>query len=1060
MNCQLKKRIHVLLLFLFSSLFLSVNAQSWQDVGGGTNNSSHCMTLWNGKLINGGSFNNPCNRVASWNDTVWNCFGGGAGIVVRDAIDFNGELVVCGDFWNVQQPCVGCNGIAKWNGTSWTPLGTGFNNDVLCLTIWNGELVAGGDFTQADGNPVSRIARWNGTQWVGIGGTSDFSNDIRTMTVYDGELWVGGDFNNVGGCTACDGVVKWTGSAWVGGDSGVDITGGVDSTVRVLYVDPSTNLLYLGGHFIELNLDGVINTDCNGIAVYDGSDWAPLGTGVNSYVRAITTYNGNIIAGGDFNMAGATTANKIAKWNPTTSTWYAMGTGMNDYVKSAAVYNGSLYAGGPFTTADGLTRNRIAKWYEAPVIPPTAAINASATSTCAGQCINFSDNSANSPTAWTWNFPGGTPSNSTNQNPGSVCFNSAGTYAVTLTACNSNGCNTTTQTITVSNIPSVAVNNLTLCNGQSGNLNATGAATYTWSPAAGLSATTGPTVVANPTVTTTYTVTGTSAGGCTNTATATVTINSLPTASATNNGPYCAGETIQLNSISGSPTDDWTGPNSYSQNNMQNPSIINATVGMGGLYTVTVTNAAGCTATATTNVTVNSLPAAVSSNTGPYCIGSTIQLNSSGGTGYAWAGPLSFSSTNQNPTIPSASISMSGNYTVTVTNAAGCSTTSTTMVSVNTFPTPTASNTGPYCEGDSVQLNGTGGGTYSWMGPAGFSSNLQDPIISPATTLMNGIYTVTVTLAGGCSASTTTTITVNTNPIVTANSFNICQGGLDTLFAAGATSFAWSPPIGLSATTGVMVIANPTTTTSYTVTGTTGSCSGTALATVTINSTPEDSISANGPTTFCNGNSVILTASAGDNYLWNTSEITSSILVTNSGTYSVQVTNNNGCSATSSITITVDALPDVTISITGITITANQSSAAYQWVDCNNNFAYVPGETGQNFTPSVNGNYAVIVELNGCIDTSACQLISNVGVGPITYQSNLIVYPNPSSEFIHFGTIQSGIMNIYDIYGRSLIATVLPEGNQKIYIGDLSSGIYFIELTTPKGSITTRFIRQ
>ena len=138
------KYLHI---FLFLLIITPANAQVWQDVGGGTNNSSHGMCLWDNKLIDVGSFNNPCNRVASWNDTIWNCFGSGVGLVGREAIEFNGDLIVVGDFWNVQQPCVGCNGIARWDGTSWHPLGTGFNNDVLCLAIWNGDLIAGGDFT-------------------------------------------------------------------------------------------------------------------------------------------------------------------------------------------------------------------------------------------------------------------------------------------------------------------------------------------------------------------------------------------------------------------------------------------------------------------------------------------------------------------------------------------------------------------------------------------------------------------------------------------------------------------------------------------------------------------------------------------------------------------------------------------------------------------------------------------------------------------------------------------------------------------------------------------------
>src|SRR5688572_12596026 len=106
------------------------------------------------------------------------------------------------------------------------------------------------------------------------------------------------------------------------------------------------------------------------------------------------------------------------------------------------------------------------------------------------------------------------------------------------------------------------------------------------------------------------------------------TVNANPTPTANNTGPYCAGATIQLNSPTGSATDDWTGPSGYSDINIQNPTIPSSTVAMSGTYTVTVTNASGCSATATTTVVVNPIPTPTANNTGPYCVGQTIQLNS------------------------------------------------------------------------------------------------------------------------------------------------------------------------------------------------------------------------------------------------------------------------------------------------------------------------------------------------------------------------------------------------------------------------------------------------
>jgi Secretion system C-terminal sorting domain len=127
---------------------------------------------------------------------------------------------------------------------------------------------------------------------------------------------------------------------------------------------------------------------------------------------------------------------------------------------------------------------------------------------------------------------------------------------------------------------------------------------YSWSPGTNLSSTTTDTTTANPTALQTYTFSVVDNRNCSASDPVTITVNALPTPTAGSAGTYCVGNTIALTS-SGGVDYDWTGPNSYSQANTQNPSIINATLLMDGVYTVTVTNAAGCVATATTTVNVN-----------------------------------------------------------------------------------------------------------------------------------------------------------------------------------------------------------------------------------------------------------------------------------------------------------------------------------------------------------------------------------------------------------------------------------------------------------------------
>lgn len=661
------------LIILFAvMLFSYMRAQSWQGVETNSlGNDIHGFGIWNNQLAMGGSFsNNPCDKIALWDSTNYSCPSGGIGLVVRAVVSWNGNLVAVGDFWNNSQPCTDCNGVAMWNGTTWTNLGTGFNNDVLCLAVWNGNLVAGGDFTTADGNTCWRVAMWSGTNWAPIGGLDTvFNNDVRALAVYNGELWVGGDFSNANGCTACDRVVKWNGSAWVGGNSGVDIPGGLDSTVRVLYVDPQANLLYMGGHFIEV----AGNTNAAGVAVYNGSAWSSLGTGVNSYVRAITKYNGNIIVGGDFTIAGGNPASKVAKWSPSSSSWSAMSSGFNDYLRALIPYKGHLYAGGAFTLSGTQTMNYISKWYEAPTVPPVASFTPSSSSTCAGQCLSFTDNSSNSPTSWSWSFPGATPSTSNIQHPSNICYNTAGTYTVTLTATNANGSDSTTQTITIVSPAANAGADVSLCPGGSTTLTATGGTSYTWSPGTGLSATTGASVTASPSVTTTYTVTVSNSMGCTATDEVTVTVNTIPSVAAAGGGTVCEATATTL-TASGAATYTWM-PGSLTGATVTVYPTVNTT------YTVTGTNSGGCSDTATVTVNVIPGPAAVATADDTICVGETIPLNATGGISYTWSPATGLSCTNcQNPLAAPAETTA---YIVTVTDVNGCQDSDTTIVTVD-----------------------------------------------------------------------------------------------------------------------------------------------------------------------------------------------------------------------------------------------------------------------------------------------------------------------------------------------------------------------------------------
>ena len=187
-----------------------------------------------------------------------------------------------------------------------------------------------------------------------------------------------------------------------------------------------------------------------------------------------------------------------------------------------------------------------------------------------------------------------------------------------------------------------------------------------------------------------------------------------------------------------------------------------------------------------------------SSSTSTICAGNTVSLTGGGVGTYAWSGPNSFSSTAQSPTITNATASMSGIYTLTVTNESGCTSTATTSVTVNANSVVvTASSSSSVCSGNSILLTGGGVGTYAWSGPNSFSSTAQSPTITNATASTSGKYTLSVTNESGCTSTATTSVTVNPIVVIPTPQANtqIYFGASVTLTATGCSnsndSFKW-----------------------------------------------------------------------------------------------------------------------------------------------------------------------------------------------------------------------------------------------------------------------------
>lgn len=351
---------------------------NWSALGSGVGNGFigrpevYALAVSGNNLYAGGPFTfaggNPANFIARWDGSSWSAFGSGVNSTVRALAVSGSDVYAAGDF--TVAGVDGATNIAKWDGAAWSALGSGMGGgtqvtptSVYALAVSGNSLFAGGNFTTAGGNAATNIAMWDGNGWTAVGpgladGPSVFPQ-VAALAVSDGNLYAGGYFETIGGALM-NHIAKWNGTTWTALSSGLDAGNpGTFANISALAVS-STNL-YAGGNFTRAG-----DRPANNIAMWDGNNWTPLGTGlgraISSYpaVTALTVSGSDLYAGGNFTAADRTAVNYIARWNG--SNWSALGTGLNNNVHALAVAGTDLYAGGVFTIAGGSTANRIAKW--------------------------------------------------------------------------------------------------------------------------------------------------------------------------------------------------------------------------------------------------------------------------------------------------------------------------------------------------------------------------------------------------------------------------------------------------------------------------------------------------------------------------------------------------------------------------------------------------------------------------------------------------------------------------------------------------------------------------
>ena len=519
---------------------------------------------------------------------------------------------------------------------------------------------------------------------------------------------------------------------------------------------------------------------------------------------------------------------------------------------------------------------------------------------------------------YTWNFGDG--NTSTLYSPIHV-YATGGTYTVSLVVTRPFMCtsDTLTQSITVSIPPSVTLSPVTatICIGSNTTLIASGASTYVWSPATGLSGTTGTTVIANPVVTSTYSVIG-SNGSCSDTTIITVTV--VPAIATIQTINLCSGISYTLPSgtsvsVAGTYSDTLTtfgGCDSIITTNISvTPAIASSQsvsicagnsytlpggsiVSIAGTYSDTLIAFGGCDSVITTNLTINLSPTVSVSPASPtICIGSSTTLTAGGASTFVWNPAIGLSATTGSSVT--ANPILTTTYTVIGTTA-GCTNTSTVTVTVNSLPVINITGSTSICSGSSTTLTATGGGTYLWS----TSGTLNSIIVNPTSTTS---YTVIVTGTNFCVDSLIQIVTVNVLPIANAGIDQaICSGNSATLIASGGSTYTWS-----NGATAPTISVSPILTTQYIMTASNGTCTDTDTVNVIVNPSPIASISPIG-ITITQGTTTILTATGGGTYQWMTGATTPSINVSPTQTtqYCVTVTNSANCLDTACASVTVD----------------------------------------------------------------------------------------------------------------------------------------------------------
>jgi uncharacterized protein YuzB (UPF0349 family) len=444
---------------------------------------------------------------------------------------------------------------------------------------------------------------------------------------------------------------------------------------------------------------------------------------------------------------------------------------------------------------------------------------------------------------------------------------------------------------------------------------------------------------------------------------------------------------------------------------------------------------ASCDLEMTQTATVTVLPALTGNNNTTICNEESIVIN---GTTYNAANPT-------------------GTEVFTNVGPNGCD--STVTVALNVLPALTGNNNTTICNEESIVINGTtynaanptGTEVFTNVGPNGCDSTVTVALnVLPAltgtntTTICNEESIVINGTTYNAASPTGTEVFTNVGANGCDSTVTVALNVLPALTGTNTTTICNEESIVINGTT--YNAANPTGTEVFTNVGANG-CDSTV--TVALNVLP--ALVGTDNTTICATGSVIINGTTYD-----AANPTGTEVFTNVGA--------NGCDSTVTVALNVLAAVDVTIdnSLTP-TLSANQAGATYRWLDCDNGNAVITSETGQTFTATANGNYAVEITVGSCVDTSACENITGVGISPIVEGLGVRIYPNPTNGMVNISLTSNNSAvdyTISSIEGKVIETGKTSTNNIAVDLSKEGNGVYFIKINTASTSTVYKLIKQ